>query len=266
MGEQTNHSQEVSIPKSVMLGGVTYSIGETPELQQLIQSVASVEKTKLYSKFDGLKKQIEGLQSAQVVPDVKQPLDTKALIETLKAELSGNFVTKEDLKDGLKEVVQPLLNSTKEAKEQELATYRDVLINKNLAVCIPELVKGNTKEEMDASLQDSIKLRAKYPSANVPFVPEGKTIDPNLQAKAKQPEFRAESPTNPIYSGGSVIPENKAVQRPQAPLVPPMHQQPDGSQQPTSPRSLTTKEFAAKRDSMLAELQSVYGGNSETVL
>lgn len=265
MGEQENHSQEVSIPKSVTLGGVTYPIGETPELQQLIQSVASVEKTKLYSKFDGLKKQIEGLQSAQVVPEVKQPLDTKALIETLKAELSGNFVTKEDLKDGLKEVVQPLLNSTKEAHEKELATYRDSLINKNLAVCIPELVKGNTKEEIDASLQDSIKLRAKYPSANVPYVPEGKTIDPNLQATAKQPEFKAESPTNPIY-GGSEKSVTGSVQRPQAPVVPPMHQQPDGSQQPTSPRSLSAKEFAAKREAMLAELQSVYGGNSETVL
>lgn len=265
MGEQENHNQEVSIPKSVTLGGVTYPIGETPELQQLIQSVASVEKTKLYSKFDGLKKQIEGLQSAQVVPDVKQPLDTKALIETLKAELSGNFVTKEDLKEGLKEVVQPLLNSTKEAHEKELSAYRDSIINKNLAVCIPELVKGNTKEEIDASLQDSIKLRAKYPSANVPYVPEGKTIDPNLQAQAKQPEFRAESPTNPIY-GGSEKPVTGSVQRPQAPVVPPMHQQPDGSQQPTSPRSISTKEFAAKREAMLAELQSVYGGNSETIL
>ena len=62
------------------------------------------------------------------MPEVKQPLDTKALIETLKAELSGNFVTKEDLKDGLKEVVQPLLNSTKEAQEKELAAFNVKII------------------------------------------------------------------------------------------------------------------------------------------
>lgn len=266
MGEQTNQNQNVSIPKSVTLGGVTYQIGETPELQQLVQSVASVEKSKLYSKFEGLKKQIEDLQHVQVVPEgSQQPLDTKGLIDAIKSELGSQFVTKDDLKNGLQEVVQPLLNSTKEAKEKEIANYREQLINNNLATCIPELVTGNTKEELDASLKRSIELRAKYPSANVPYTPASHVSDPTLQRQAQNPEFQAQSPTNPVISGLNPT-SQQPVQKPQAPAVPPMQQQPDGATQPTSPKHMGIKEFGNKRASMLEELQRLYGGGGDAVL
>lgn len=264
MVEQPKQNQNVSIPKSVTLGGVTYQIGETPELQQLVQSVAGVEKSKLYSKFEGLKKQIEDLQHVQVVPEGQQPLDTKGIIDAIKSEIGSQFVTKDDLKSSLQEVVQPLLNSTNEAKEKEIADYREQLIKQNLATCIPELVTGKTKEEVDASLKRSIELRAKYPSANVPYTPQGKVNDPALQRQAQQPEFQAQSPTNPVINGLNPT-SQQPVQKPQAPAVPPMQQQPDGSAQPVSPKHMGIKEFGNKRASMLSELQSIYGGG-DTVL
>lgn len=252
--EKNQDQSQASIPNSVTLGGVTYPISETPELQQLIQSVASVEKSKLHSTFDGLKKQIEELKGIQLSPDGQQPLDLAKIVNTLKTELASSFVSKNDLKAELQEVVQPLLKSTQEAREKELAEYRQELINKNLDSCIPELVEGKNREEIDASLKKSIEIRAKYPSANVPYQAPGHVTDPNLARQANQPEFKAQSPTAPVISE----PRNQ-VQKPQAPQVPPMQQQPDGYQQPASAKTLSMEEFAKKRETMLHELQSAYG-------
>ena len=38
--------QKVGIPESITINGITYLVKETPELQQFIQSVAKVEKSK----------------------------------------------------------------------------------------------------------------------------------------------------------------------------------------------------------------------------
>ena len=136
---------------------------------------------------------------------------------------------------------------------------------KNLATCIPELVAGNTKEEIDASLKRSIELRDKYPSANVPYTQAGHVSDPALKRQAQNQEFQAQSPTNPVISGLNPT-QQQTVQKPQAPAVPPMQQQPDGSTQPASPKHMGIKEFGNKRASMLEELQSIYGGSSDAVL
>lgn len=253
MAEQTNHNQNVNIPKSVTLGGVTYNIGETPELQQLVQAVSSVEKNKLYSKFDSLKSQIEELKNVQVVTESnQQPLDAKSIAEQIKAELKNELLP--SLKAEVQEVVQPLLNSTKEAKERELKEYRESIINKNLATCIPELVKGNTREELDKSLQESIAIRSKYPSANVPQTPQGKVTDPTLQKQAGQAEFRAESPTNPVISEKGT--------RPSAPIVPPMQQQPEANTQPSRTKTMNMNDFAKNREALLNELRATFGGGA----
>lgn len=262
--EENKDQNQISIPKSVTLGGVTYPIGETPELKQLIQAVASVEKSKLHSTFDGLKKQIENLQGVTVVPQGQQPLDTKGIIAELKQELSNSFVSKEDLKSELKEVVQPLLQSTQEAKQKELNIYREQIINKNLATCIPELVTGNSREELDAALQKSIQLRASYPSANAPVPTGAHVTDPTLQQQASQPQFQAQSPTNPVFSGEQ--PGQPTYQKPSAPAVPPMQQPLDSSHQQASPKSLSMEEFGKKREAMLAELTASYGGVGDSVL
>ena len=257
------------IPKSITLNGVTYSISETPELQSLIQAAAGVEKDKLYSKFDTLKKQVEELQNAQIettpaqTANQPQNVNIQSLANALKQELAGSFVTKEDMSKAVKEAIQPILNNSEEARKKELSEYRESLIQKNLATCIPELVKGNTKEELDKSLQDSINIRAKYPSPNTPYIPADKhIIDPNLQRQMQNPEFQAPNPAKSPTNAGNQ-PNNGTA--PKAPQVPPMTQQPNPSSKARSARTMNMDEFAKKRNSMLAELESLYGdGTSDS--
>ena len=51
----------VSIPESITINGVTYVVKDTPELLNFMQTVAKVEKNKLYSQFETLKEQIAKL-------------------------------------------------------------------------------------------------------------------------------------------------------------------------------------------------------------
>ena len=47
-----NPQNTPSIPESITINGVTYLVKDTPELQQFIQSIAKVEKSKLYSQME----------------------------------------------------------------------------------------------------------------------------------------------------------------------------------------------------------------------
>lgn len=238
----------ISIPESVTINGVTYLVSETPELQQFIQAVSKVEKSKLYSQFESLKEQIKNLGNVQVTEDQQQKLDIEALVKSLK----DSFVTKEDLQESLKatveEVVRPVLDATKKTQEDELNAYREKLITENAATCIPELVKGNTKEELDAALKESIRLRAAYPSPGNEQRPY--SGDPNIQKQAQQPGFQAEPAKSPTPNGQQ-----------QAPAAPPAPHRPaaDASQQPTATKTMPMSEFAQKRDALKQQLEAMYG-------
>mgnify|MGYP001737512013 CR=1 FL=1 len=240
---------KVGIPESITINGVTYLVKETPELQQFIQSVAKVEKTKLYSKFEDLKAQISNLGNVKV--ENTPALDMDALIE----KLQGTFVTKEDFKENLsgivKEVVQPVLNATEQTRKNELEQYRDKIISENAATCIPDLVKGETKEELDSSLKESIRLRAAYPSPNTEHKTEGKVVDPVIQAQASKMGASA-TPTP------ESAPQNPTPTPPPAPRIP----APEAGSMSTGTKSMSMKEFGERRDTLLKNLEDVYGGGS----
>ena len=61
-----NEERKVGIPESITINGVTYAVKDTPELQQFIQEVAKVEKSKLYTQFENLKAQIANLGRVKV--------------------------------------------------------------------------------------------------------------------------------------------------------------------------------------------------------
>lgn len=246
-----------SIPESITINGVTYLVKETPELQQFIQSVAKVEKSKLYSQMENLKTQIQNLGNVEITPEHKTEFDVNALVEQLK----GTFVTADSLKETLsntiKEVVQPVLDATHRSEQNELATYREKLINENAATCIPELVKGNTKEELDAALKESIRLRSAYPAPGTQ-TPQYNG-DPNLQKQAEQQQFKAQpTPTPAATPAPQPQNPNPTPQAPAAPRFP----APDASQQGSSPRQMSMAEFAKQRDALKANLEAMYGGSS----
>lgn len=248
--------QNVRIPESITINGVTYSVKETPALQTFIQEVAKVEKSKLYSQFEALRAEINNLKGVSVEKPIVAPeVNIQSIIDGLK----GTFVTREALKEDLqsvvKEVVQPVLNATEAQRMSELEAYRQKLITENAATCIPDLVKGNTREELDAALKESIRLRTAYPSPVA--TPQGHVTDPLIQKQAQQ---QANGGANPqITPTPGNAPQPQAPAAPQMPAVP---QRPSPEVTgPTGVKSMSMSEFESKRSALLDQLQATYGQN-----
>lgn len=240
---------EARIPESVIINGVTYVIKDTPELQKFIQEVAKVEKNKLYSKYKMLKQQIDSLQRVTPTGGVNA--------DDLVDKLKGTFITVEDLKEQLpsviKQVVQPLLNASEKQQHDELNAYREKLISENIATCIPELVKGETKEELDAALKESIRIRSAYPSPSMnPQKPEQHVTDPLIESQAQQMGIQGMIEPTPTQQRQSEIPAPSPVPRRTSPEV-------TGA---SNVKQMTMSEFEKQRDSLKAQLESIYGGGS----
>lgn len=239
----------VSIPESITINGVTYVVKDTPELQQFIQTIAKVEKNKLYSQFETLKEQIAKLGNVQVVGGEKE-IDIDSIVEKLKS----TFVTKEDLSETLKgtveEVVRPVLQATQKQQEDELQQYRQKLINDNIATCIPELVQGKTKEELDAALKHSIEIRASYPTPSTAHIDPTKTVhDPLVQKQLNQ-----------LNGGGTPTPP-PATPAPAAPMPPaaPRRPSPEADEGGFNVKRMSMEEFAKQRNSLLQNLEATFG-------
>ena len=249
--------RNVSIPESVTINGITYVVRDTPELQKFMQAVSKVEKNKLYSQFESLKNQLEDLRKVQVVPDSQGSgagVNVKEIVEALR----GTFVTREDLETSLKNTVSEVIQNSEEQRKQELEAYRNSIIQAHINECIPELVEGNSKQELDASLEKSIQLRSKYPSPSSAAVlhSERPVVDPLIaEQMRKENEARAQaaSPTPSPVPAAAPAP---TVPRREAPEV----------SGPTSVKNMPMSEFAARREQLEAELRATYGGVGPTQL
>ena len=249
---EQNEEKKVGIPESITINGVTYAIKDTPELQQFIQEVAKVEKSKLYTQFENLKAQIANLGKVRVTGN---SLDVDTIVEKLK----GTFVTKEDFQEMLpgvlKEVVQPVLTATEQNRKNELEQYREKLIGENIATCIPELVKGETKEELDASLQESIRLRAAYPTPSTAAIDPNKHVtDPLIQKQAQEMGGRPLTPTP------QAAPAPTAAPTPLPPAAP-RRPSPEVSG-PQNVKQMPMNEFEKQREALKQQLEAMYGGGS----
>lgn len=242
--------KKVGIPESITIGGVTYTVKDTPELQQFIQEVAKVEKSKLYTQFENLKSQIANLGKVKVTGN----LDVDTIVDKLK----GTFVTKEDFQEMLpgvlKEVVQPVLTATEQNRQEDLRQYREKLISENAATCIPELVKGETKEELDASLRESIRLRASYPTPSTVHIDTTSHVtDPLIQKQAQEMGTQIiPTPTSAPISGSSTAPMPPATPRRTSPEV----------SGPQNVKQMPMSEFERQRETLKQQLEAMYGGGS----
>lgn len=239
--------KKVGIPESLTIGGVTYVVKDTPELREFIQRVSQVEKAKLYSQYESLKTQINNLSRVRVTGES----DMDSIVEKLK----NVFVTKEDFKEVLpgviKEVVQPVLSATEENRKNELQQYREKLISENLATCIPDLVTGNTKEELDASLKESIRLRSSYPTPSTVGIDPLKPIQDPLIEK-QQRELNTAYPQTPTPRADN---QNPMLTPPPAPRRP----SPEAGTS-VNVKHMSMEEFSKQRDSLRAQLESMYSG------
>lgn len=249
---EQNEEKKVGIPESITINGVTYAIKDTPELQQFIQEVAKVEKSKLYTQFENLKAQIANLGRVRVTGN---SLDVDTIVEKLK----GTFVTKEDFQEMLpgvlKEVVQPVLTATEQNRKNELEQYREKLIGENIATCIPELVKGETKEELDASLKESIRIRAAYPTPSTAAIDPNKHVtDPLIQKQAQEMGGQPLTPTP------QAAPAPTAAPTPLPPAAP-RRPSPEVSG-PQNVKQMPMNEFEKQREALKQQLEAMYGGGS----
>lgn len=249
---EPNEEKKVGIPESITINGVTYTVKDTPELQQFIQEVAKVEKSKLYTQFENLKSQIANLGRVRVTGG---NLDVDTIVEKLK----GTFVTKEDFQEMLpgvlKEVVQPVLTATEQNRKNELEQYREKLISENIATCIPELVKGETKEELDASLKESIRIRAAYPTPSTAAIDPTKHVtDPLIQKQVQEMGGQPLTPTPQAAPAPTAAP---------APVPPaaPRRPSPEVSG-PQNVKQMPMSEFEKQRDALRQQLEAMYGGGS----
>jgi len=242
------------IPESIVIGGVTYPVATTPELQELMKEVSKVEKDKLYSKFEDLKKQVTELGGATVTTETSG-LDVNSLV----SKLSETFVTKTDLSDvvsnSVKEVVQPMLNATAQSRKQQLEEFRNKLIKEHESTCIPDLVKGESEEEIRKNLEYSIKLRKQYPSP-VPIpnqpVDNPTPAPPSEQTPTPAPEVPAPAPQE------TPAPAPAPQETPQQ--VPPVPNRPaPPANAPTSVKSMSMGEFSKQRAQLLADIEKQFG-------
>lgn len=247
--------KKVGIPESVTIGGVTYVVKDTPELQQFIQEVAKVEKSKLYTQFENLKTQIANLGRTKVT----EGLDIDNIVEKLK----DTFVTKETLQEVLpntiKEVIQPVLVATEQNRKNELQEYREKLINENIATCIPELVKGESKEELDASLKESIRLRSAYPTPSTANIdPTIHVVDPLLKQQAEK--MGGDTEHKPAAPAAPSVPAAPVSQAPILPSAPRRHS-PDVSE-PKNVKQMPMGEFEKQRENLRQQLEALYGNGT----
>lgn len=232
-----------AIPESITLDGKVYNVKSTPELQELVVNAQRVEKNKLYSTIDKVKKDVEALRNAEIIdnPAVKSALNVDELVSKLDQVLESKLST---VRSELADLRQRTLRIDAETVEQ----YREKVIKENEGRCIPELVKGNTKEDIDRTLQESIALRQKYSASDTIKIAEQQRSvkDPLLEKEAERLKNQpiAATPTTPTQQS-TPAPNLQSI-------TIPVKETPAAGNTPNI-AGMTHEEFARRRE----ELQSV---------
>ncbi len=153
---QTTVPARVQIPRTINIGGQEFSVADTPELANLVslvrQDSAAVEKAKLYPAIDKLKKEVEFLSNAEII-NPSGNADTKGLENLISTVVETKV---QGIVQLLEDKLTPLLEASQKSEAATLEAYRKELLDANIGKCVPELVVGNSKEELDQALQVSI--------------------------------------------------------------------------------------------------------------
>lgn len=143
-------TQRIELPRTITLGGIEYSINDTPELNNLLNLVrrdtSTVEKAKLYNHIEQMKQKMEVLQNAQIIdPSTGNAIDEGKINTLIETKMEG-------LINQFKGIVQPLVDANNKTEAQTIEQYREKLIRENAGKVVPEMVVGNSVEELDKAL------------------------------------------------------------------------------------------------------------------
>lgn len=232
-----NSKPDIKIPESITIDGKDYSVKDTPELMGLVTAASRVEKNKLYSKIKTLQDGIEGLKRVELAASTPPDSLKEEILESVRNIVEG--------------AIKPLLDKTSKIEIQSLEEYKAKLLTENEGKCFPELVKGNTKEEVDESLKNSIELRTKYSTDNPANNQQGKVTDPAIvRQNAALDNNQQQQPNAPAaqQSTPSTTP---------APIVPIVPNVPVNNPSMTDIGKMSQEEFARNREKLEAEIKTL---------
>ena len=265
--EHTNVPARVTIPRTINIGGQEFSVADNPELANLVslvrQDTASVEKAKLYPAIDKLKKEVEILTNAEIINPTGNA-DTQGMEKLISGIVEQKF---NGILDRLDEKLSPLLAASQKSEAATLEAYRNELLSANLGKCVPELVVGNSKEELESALQASV---ASFNNLKEQF--GIKSVEEQL-AKTQHTTPTATTPT-PATPTTPVTPATTApvtTTVPASPTTPkPEEAKPETIVLPSSPAStavpgtelpnisgMSMEEFSKRREELAKNLQTI---------
>lgn len=235
----------VSYPPSVVLGGVEYRISDTPELQNFITAVGSVERSKIQSVVRDLRTKLENLPNP-----APATVNTAEIAEAVMAAIRPQLDT-----------ITERLNST---EKESVASYREKMVAQLGESVIPELILGTTKEAIDASVATAKAARSRYnisaPAAAVAVAPAGIPVAgvPVEAINIANPQtIISTAPAAnvaPTLIAAPVAVVTPLVTAPQVPAVP-ARATPDYSGPNIA--AMNMGDFGSNRDALFQQLQSL---------
>ena len=172
----------------------------TVNFEQLIQKAREEEKNKLYPQIKNLKEEVtkhiktHNDDLIAIATKDKEIEKLKGEIETLKSQLNGNESEavkslKKELKAAQDEVqklkesapnIEELTANIRKDIEAEYAVkfYREKKIGEAQGKIIPELVTGNTEDEINASYEKAVARYNEIISSATPTQPVNPTLNP----------------------------------------------------------------------------------------
>ena len=181
---------KINLPEKITLNGQEINVAESPELINLLSIAQKIEKDKLYPTIEKLKTQVTEketeLAKLKVIGtptpnNINQPITQDKLREEMKkiqAEDKTEPLNAEKVADILFEKwsnalpdlikaqveksIEPIKTATSSLFNEQLTDYRNRRLIELSDQIIPELVTGNTKDEIEQSIINSIEVRKRY--------------------------------------------------------------------------------------------------------
>lgn len=280
----TDIAEQAKLPKVIKFSedGEDIPISH-PAIQDIIKAAASIERKKLYSSMNNLQNQNEELSQKLAIavanpvsnPSVQQVTSTsieagqnpetalqnqnKAIKATMENE-KNKPVTREDVSNMLAEAfnktlpevlrnhLAPVAETISNIQKQTIEEYRNARIAELGDTIIPELVEGNTKDEIETSIIKSRTLRARYPAST----PATETTT--------HTETPVQTSTQHLAPQTVQVPAAVTVQAPATPIpaVPPATPSVNDKNLPDFSK-MSSEEFGKSREALGKALREQYG-------
>jgi chromosome segregation ATPase len=216
--------------EKIKIGDQEISVKENPELLKLVESVRKEEKDKLYGEITSLKSTVAELKakSGKTPEELKELEELKTKLKSLETEKTSKDKELDELRKSMEEdkkkkqseksgeekekeveAILAKLEQTLEAKlkpvEERLSKIADTtakvtvagkrkeLLEKHKGYLIPELLSGNTVEELENNLKDALEVSKNYITVKND---KGKTVTlaemEKMKAKAEEGKKKEE--------------------------------------------------------------------------